>query len=42
MGIQEKTMCIRDCNENTHVQEEKGRKIGKLISQDQITPIGHY
>ena len=29
MGIQEKTMCIRDCNANTRVQEGKGRKIGQ-------------
>ena len=28
-GIPEKTPCIHDCNANTHVQEEKGRKIGK-------------
>ena len=29
MGIQQKTVSIRDWNANTHVQEEKGRKIGK-------------
>ena len=37
--IQEKTTCIRDCNENTRIQEEKK---GKMIIQDQITPTGHY
>ena len=39
MGIQDKTACIRSCEENTHVQEGKE---GKMISQGQITPIGHY
>ena len=29
VGIQEKNACIRECNANTRVQEEKGRKIGK-------------
>ena len=38
-GIQEKTVCIRDCAATTRIPEEKE---GKMISKFQITPTGHY